>query len=164
MGRGRLPADSVFPWSRLDPCDSQPCQHGGTCVPEGLGKYHCLCPVRYGGDSHCGRCKPVLFLLPCWLSPALYGVCRMAIGTTGDGLQPLGFSPQDRLSLFYDSIRVGPDNHRGPFLSGILCFYDSLMLVMAVSVPGTGSHCSETLWIWRAPVLTVSPWCGCLWV
>ncbi|XP_075573989.1 von Willebrand factor A domain-containing protein 2 isoform X1 [Pelecanus crispus] len=36
-----------------DPCDSQPCQNGGTCVPEGLDKYHCLCPVGYGGDMHC---------------------------------------------------------------------------------------------------------------
>ncbi|NXT77157.1 VWA2 protein, partial [Zapornia atra] len=36
-----------------DPCDSQPCQNGGTCVPEGLEKYHCLCPVGYGGDIHC---------------------------------------------------------------------------------------------------------------
>uniref|UniRef100_A0A8B9NIW7 von Willebrand factor A domain containing 2 n=1 Tax=Accipiter nisus TaxID=211598 RepID=A0A8B9NIW7_9AVES len=40
-------------WSRLDPCDSQPCQNGGTCVPEGLDKYHCLCPLGYGGDIHC---------------------------------------------------------------------------------------------------------------
>ncbi|NXN35742.1 VWA2 protein, partial [Rhinoptilus africanus] len=36
-----------------EPCDSQPCQNGGTCVPEGLDKYHCLCPVGYGGDIHC---------------------------------------------------------------------------------------------------------------
>uniref|UniRef100_A0A8C2UF95 von Willebrand factor A domain containing 2 n=1 Tax=Coturnix japonica TaxID=93934 RepID=A0A8C2UF95_COTJA len=36
-----------------DPCDSQPCQNGGTCVPEGLDKYHCLCPVGYGGGIHC---------------------------------------------------------------------------------------------------------------
>ncbi|KAM9010997.1 von Willebrand factor A domain-containing protein 2 isoform 2-T3 [Ara ararauna] len=36
-----------------DPCDSQPCRNGGTCVPEGLDKYHCLCPVGYGGDIHC---------------------------------------------------------------------------------------------------------------
>ncbi|NWR86188.1 VWA2 protein, partial [Furnarius figulus] len=36
-----------------DPCDSQPCQNGGTCVPEGLDRYHCLCLVGYGGDFHC---------------------------------------------------------------------------------------------------------------
>ncbi|NWH67265.1 VWA2 protein, partial [Geococcyx californianus] len=42
-----------------DPCDSQPCQNGGTCVAEGLEKYHCLCPVGYGGDI---RCAPKLSL------------------------------------------------------------------------------------------------------
>ncbi|KAM3666573.1 LOW QUALITY PROTEIN: von Willebrand factor A domain-containing protein 2 [Ammospiza maritima maritima] len=36
-----------------DPCDSQPCQNGGTCVPEGLDRYHCLCLLGYGGDIHC---------------------------------------------------------------------------------------------------------------
>ncbi|NXM67872.1 VWA2 protein, partial [Serilophus lunatus] len=36
-----------------DPCDSQPCQNGGTCVSEGLDRYHCLCLVGYGGDFHC---------------------------------------------------------------------------------------------------------------
>ncbi|NXS11335.1 VWA2 protein, partial [Neodrepanis coruscans] len=42
-----------------DPCDSQPCQNGGTCVPEGLDRYHCLCLVGYGGDFHCAA-KPSL--------------------------------------------------------------------------------------------------------
>ncbi|XP_055576737.1 von Willebrand factor A domain-containing protein 2 isoform X1 [Falco cherrug] len=36
-----------------DPCDSQPCQNRGTCVPEGLDRYHCLCPVGYRGGIHC---------------------------------------------------------------------------------------------------------------
>ncbi|NXA49496.1 VWA2 protein, partial [Nothocercus julius] len=36
-----------------EPCDSQPCQNGGTCVSKGLDKYYCLCPVGYGGDIHC---------------------------------------------------------------------------------------------------------------
>ncbi|XP_029466319.1 von Willebrand factor A domain-containing protein 2 isoform X2 [Rhinatrema bivittatum] len=36
-----------------DPCDSQPCRNGGTCVPEGLDKYHCVCLVGFGGDEHC---------------------------------------------------------------------------------------------------------------
>ncbi|XP_059586113.1 von Willebrand factor A domain-containing protein 2 [Alligator mississippiensis] len=42
-----------------DPCDSQPCQNGGTCVPEGLEKYHCICPVGFGGDA---KCAPKLSL------------------------------------------------------------------------------------------------------
>ncbi|XP_069467971.1 von Willebrand factor A domain-containing protein 2 isoform X2 [Ambystoma mexicanum] len=36
-----------------DPCDSQPCQNGGTCVLEGFDKYHCICPVGFGGDANC---------------------------------------------------------------------------------------------------------------
>ncbi|XP_041939553.1 von Willebrand factor A domain-containing protein 2 [Alosa sapidissima] len=42
-----------------DPCDSQPCQNGGTCVSEGLDKYRCVCPPGYGSDPHCA---PVLNL------------------------------------------------------------------------------------------------------
>ncbi|KAB1271727.1 von Willebrand factor A domain-containing protein 2 [Camelus dromedarius] len=53
------------------PCDSQPCQNGGTCVPEGLDRYHCLCPPAFGGEADCGtspklslECRvDVLFLL-----------------------------------------------------------------------------------------------------
>uniref|UniRef100_A0A8C5Q4Z5 von Willebrand factor A domain-containing protein 2 n=1 Tax=Leptobrachium leishanense TaxID=445787 RepID=A0A8C5Q4Z5_9ANUR len=36
-----------------DPCDSQPCKNGGTCIPEGPNKYHCVCPVGFGGDTEC---------------------------------------------------------------------------------------------------------------
>uniref|UniRef100_A0A8C3H2K2 von Willebrand factor A domain-containing protein 2 n=1 Tax=Corvus moneduloides TaxID=1196302 RepID=A0A8C3H2K2_CORMO len=36
-----------------NPCDSQPCQNGGTCVPEGLDRYHCLCVLGYAADVHC---------------------------------------------------------------------------------------------------------------
>uniref|UniRef100_A0A8C3YRT1 von Willebrand factor A domain containing 2 n=1 Tax=Catagonus wagneri TaxID=51154 RepID=A0A8C3YRT1_9CETA len=35
------------------PCDSQPCQHGGTCVPEGPDRYHCLCPPAFRGEADC---------------------------------------------------------------------------------------------------------------
>ncbi|KAM4715806.1 von Willebrand factor A domain-containing protein 2 isoform 2-T2 [Anableps anableps] len=36
-----------------DPCDSQPCLNGGTCVSQGLEHYHCVCPPGYGSDPHC---------------------------------------------------------------------------------------------------------------
>uniref|UniRef100_A0A8C6BZN3 von Willebrand factor A domain containing 2 n=1 Tax=Monodon monoceros TaxID=40151 RepID=A0A8C6BZN3_MONMO len=39
--------------TRPGPCDSQPCQNGGTCVPEGLDRYHCLCPPAFGGEADC---------------------------------------------------------------------------------------------------------------
>lgn len=40
--------------SLVGPCDSQPCQNGGTCIPEGVDKYHCLCPLAFGGEINCG--------------------------------------------------------------------------------------------------------------
>lgn len=39
----------------VEPCDSQPCLNGGTCVSEGSEGYRCLCPPGYGGDPHCGQ-------------------------------------------------------------------------------------------------------------
>ncbi|XP_016517382.1 von Willebrand factor A domain-containing protein 2 isoform X2 [Poecilia formosa] len=36
-----------------DPCDSQPCLNGGTCVSQGLERYQCVCPPGYGSDPHC---------------------------------------------------------------------------------------------------------------
>ncbi|XP_061611482.1 von Willebrand factor A domain-containing protein 2 isoform X2 [Phyllopteryx taeniolatus] len=36
-----------------DPCDSQPCLNGGTCVSAGPEDYTCVCPPGYGGDPHC---------------------------------------------------------------------------------------------------------------
>lgn len=67
-------------WFHLDPCDSHPCQNGGTCVPEGLDKYHCLCPVGYGGGIHCGRCQPDFSLLPSQPCLALVSGRGMAVG------------------------------------------------------------------------------------
>ncbi|KAJ8264716.1 hypothetical protein GJAV_G00152960 [Gymnothorax javanicus] len=68
--KGYTPATSICPyyrWNRFykkhpskchrtvcpDPCDSQPCQNGGTCTSEGLEKYRCTCPVGYAGDPNC---------------------------------------------------------------------------------------------------------------
>ncbi|NWU64315.1 VWA2 protein, partial [Pterocles burchelli] len=65
-----------------DPCDSQPCQNRGTCVPEGLDKYHCLCPLGYGGDIHCApklslECSvDLLFLMDSSAGVTLEGFLR----------------------------------------------------------------------------------------
>ncbi|XP_021256307.1 von Willebrand factor A domain-containing protein 2 isoform X2 [Numida meleagris] len=65
-----------------DPCDSQPCQNGGTCVPEGLDKYHCLCPVGYGGGIRCapklslGCAVDLLFLMDSSAGVTLEGFLR----------------------------------------------------------------------------------------
>jgi hypothetical protein len=29
----------------LDPCDSNPCWNGGTCIKTGIDSYNCSCPV-----------------------------------------------------------------------------------------------------------------------
>ncbi|XP_078269588.1 von Willebrand factor A domain-containing protein 2 [Rhinoraja longicauda] len=36
-----------------DPCDSQPCQYGGTCISEDFERYHCVCPAAFGEDFNC---------------------------------------------------------------------------------------------------------------
>ncbi|TSK14749.1 Tudor domain-containing protein 1 [Bagarius yarrelli] len=65
-----------------DPCDSQPCQNGGTCVSEGLEKYHCQCPPGYGSDPNCAPALSldcsvdVLFLVESSTSLTLEGFLR----------------------------------------------------------------------------------------
>ncbi|NXA11761.1 VWA2 protein, partial [Sapayoa aenigma] len=65
-----------------DPCDSQPCLNGGTCVSEGLDRYHCLCLVGYGGDFHCAaklslECSvDLLFLMDSSAGVTLEGFLR----------------------------------------------------------------------------------------
>uniref|UniRef100_A0A8C0WXP0 von Willebrand factor A domain-containing protein 2 n=1 Tax=Castor canadensis TaxID=51338 RepID=A0A8C0WXP0_CASCN len=64
------------------PCDSQPCQNGGTCIPEGLDRYHCLCPLAFGGEANCApklslECRiDVLFLLDSSAGTTLEGFLR----------------------------------------------------------------------------------------
>ncbi|KAM5139506.1 von Willebrand factor A domain-containing protein 2 [Callospermophilus lateralis] len=65
------------------PCDSQPCQNGGTCIPEGLDRYHCLCPLAFGGEANCAAPKlslecriDVLFLLDRSAGATLEGFLR----------------------------------------------------------------------------------------
>uniref|UniRef100_A0A3B1JJ74 von Willebrand factor A domain containing 2 n=1 Tax=Astyanax mexicanus TaxID=7994 RepID=A0A3B1JJ74_ASTMX len=65
-----------------DPCDSQPCQNGGTCVSEGLEKYHCECPSGYGSDPNCAPMMTldcsveVLFLVESSTALTLEGFLR----------------------------------------------------------------------------------------
>ncbi|XP_050003572.1 von Willebrand factor A domain-containing protein 2 [Alexandromys fortis] len=64
------------------PCDSQPCQNGGTCIPEGVDKYHCLCPLAFGGEVNCApklslECRiDILFLLDSSAGTTLEGFLR----------------------------------------------------------------------------------------
>ncbi|XP_026637302.1 von Willebrand factor A domain-containing protein 2 [Microtus ochrogaster] len=64
------------------PCDSQPCQNGGTCIPEGVDRYHCLCPLAFGGEINCApklslECRiDILFLLDSSAGTTLEGFLR----------------------------------------------------------------------------------------
>ncbi|XP_062859813.1 von Willebrand factor A domain-containing protein 2 [Trichomycterus rosablanca] len=65
-----------------DPCDSQPCQNGGTCITRGLENYQCECPAGYGDDPNCAPvltldCSvDVLFLVESSTSLSLEGFLR----------------------------------------------------------------------------------------
>nr|XP_034988417.1 von Willebrand factor A domain-containing protein 2 [Zootoca vivipara]XP_034988418.1 von Willebrand factor A domain-containing protein 2 [Zootoca vivipara] len=65
-----------------DPCGSQPCQNGGTCIQQGLEGYHCVCPVGFGGDANCApklslECSvDLLFLVDSSSSTTLEGFLR----------------------------------------------------------------------------------------
>ncbi|XP_047183602.1 von Willebrand factor A domain-containing protein 2 isoform X1 [Scophthalmus maximus] len=66
-----------------DPCDSQPCLNGGTCVSEGPDDYNCVCPPGYGGDPHCAPALSLdcsvdlLFLLEGSATLTLEGFLRL---------------------------------------------------------------------------------------
>uniref|UniRef100_A0A7N5ZVS4 von Willebrand factor A domain containing 2 n=1 Tax=Anabas testudineus TaxID=64144 RepID=A0A7N5ZVS4_ANATE len=72
----------LFPFP-VDPCDSQPCLNGGTCVSDGPEGYHCLCPPGYGGDPHCAPALSLdcsvdlLFLLEGSATTTLEGFLRL---------------------------------------------------------------------------------------
>ncbi|XP_053160789.1 von Willebrand factor A domain-containing protein 2 isoform X2 [Hemicordylus capensis] len=65
-----------------DPCDSHPCQNGGTCIQQELEGYHCVCPVGFGGDANCApklslECSVnLLFLVDSSSSTSLEGFLR----------------------------------------------------------------------------------------
>uniref|UniRef100_A0A8D2IVD8 von Willebrand factor A domain containing 2 n=1 Tax=Varanus komodoensis TaxID=61221 RepID=A0A8D2IVD8_VARKO len=65
-----------------DPCDSHPCQNGGTCIQQGLEGYYCVCPVGFGGDANCApklslECTvDLLFLVDSSSSTTLEGFLR----------------------------------------------------------------------------------------
>ncbi|KAM9837064.1 von Willebrand factor A domain-containing protein 2 [Aulostomus maculatus] len=98
--KGYFPYTSVCPYYRYnkayrrhqtvchrticpDPCDSQPCLNGGTCVSEGPEGYTCACPPGYGGDPHCAPALSLdcsvdlLFLLEGSATLTLEGFLRL---------------------------------------------------------------------------------------
>ncbi|TNM97765.1 hypothetical protein fugu_014011 [Takifugu bimaculatus] len=43
-------ASSLGPTVEVDPCVTNPCLHGGKCLPQGTG-YSCYCPQGYAGEN-----------------------------------------------------------------------------------------------------------------
>ncbi|XP_059892716.1 von Willebrand factor A domain-containing protein 2 [Gadus macrocephalus] len=69
-----------------DPCDSEPCMNGGTCVSEGPEGYRCVCTPGYGGDPHC--------------APALSLDCSVDLLFLVEGSAMLGMEGFLRLKAF----------------------------------------------------------------
>ncbi|XP_039607546.1 von Willebrand factor A domain-containing protein 2-like [Polypterus senegalus] len=66
-----------------DPCESTPCQNGGTCLTESVEEYSCLCPLGYGGDKHCGGDR---YLIPAGLSACAVDLVFLIDGSWHMGL------------------------------------------------------------------------------
>ena len=54
VSRNLPPTQAGLDWAKanggfFDPCDSNPCQNGGLCSLEPLGRYSCACPAGYAG-------------------------------------------------------------------------------------------------------------------
>lgn len=60
------------------PCNSQPCQHGGTCQEDKIGNYKCQCPNGFNGL----QCEVEIIIHPlCEMNPCMNnGTCRVTNG------------------------------------------------------------------------------------
>jgi len=43
-------------WFVADPCNSNPCQHGGTCLRANASHYECVCHHKFIGVD-CQHCQ-----------------------------------------------------------------------------------------------------------
>ncbi|KAM4727675.1 neurocan core protein-like [Anableps anableps] len=48
--RGNTSTTTVSPTADVEPCVTNPCLHGGKCLPQGTG-YSCYCPQGYAGEN-----------------------------------------------------------------------------------------------------------------
>ncbi|PWA25117.1 hypothetical protein CCH79_00005216 [Gambusia affinis] len=47
---GNISTTTVSPTAEVEPCVTNPCLHGGKCLPQGTG-YSCYCPQGYAGEN-----------------------------------------------------------------------------------------------------------------
>lgn len=84
--------DAIQP--EVNPCDSGPCQHSGTCVNHGGGEYSCLCTRQYVGKLcemkvdkcdpnpclHGGSCSSTFYSFTCQCTPKFMGaICDLEV-------------------------------------------------------------------------------------
>ncbi|XP_067876037.1 von Willebrand factor A domain-containing protein 2-like [Heterodontus francisci] len=90
-----------------DPCDSGPCHNGGTCVPETVDDYSCLCPLGYGGDKHCTGNR---YLIPAGIMDCSVDLLFLVDGSWNMGLegflQAKAFTQRLLRSIMTSSSRV----------------------------------------------------------
>jgi ficolin len=111
-----------------EPCQSSPCQNGGTCEAEGEN-FVCRCAVGFTGD----RCQEALKPDPCKSNPCLNGgtcetegeefVCRCAVGFAGERCQKdeaecKSTPPEDRINCGWGGVTSGECIQRS-------CCYDT---------------------------------------
>ncbi|XP_048843607.1 von Willebrand factor A domain-containing protein 2 isoform X3 [Brienomyrus brachyistius] len=107
-----------------DPCDSAPCQNGGTCVSEGPQQYRCNCPPGFGGDPTC--------------APRFVLDCNVDLLFLVENSAPLGMEGflrfQSFLKRFIQAV-LGSDS---PVNVGLAQYSDRVMMVVPVGKPNMG--------------------------